>query len=84
MLKILELGNPESCLNRAADDEILFVLLDRDAAAPVAIRAWCTERIRLGKNKATDSQISEALGCAARMEAARKLRVKQMAKAAKA
>jgi hypothetical protein len=46
----------------------LFVLLSRDAAAPVAIRAWVAERLRLGKNTETDQQIVEALACARTME----------------
>ena len=64
MIKRDELSNPQSCLNRAADDEMLFVLLGRDSAAPFAIRAWAMERIRLGKNTADDPQIKEALECA--------------------
>lgn len=53
-----------SCLNRARFNELVFVLLGRDAAAPFAIRAWCAERIRLGKNAADDAQILEALSIA--------------------
>ncbi len=68
MLKREEIEQPDSCLNKAEDDERIFVLLARDKAAPVAIRAWCDERIRLGKNKASDPQIEEARDCAARME----------------
>jgi hypothetical protein len=55
-----ELTNPASCLSRARDDEWTFVLLGRDRAAPVAVRAWIEERIRLGKNVRTDVQIVEA------------------------
>lgn len=68
MLKRDELDYTESCLNKARDDERLFVLLARDPAAPVAIRAWVDERIRLGKNVLGDAQVAEALDCAARME----------------
>ena len=68
MRKLEELGNPESCLSRARFDEMLFVLLGRDAAAPAAIRAWAEERIRLGKNQRTDVQIQDAYECAATME----------------
>ena len=60
MRKRDELTCLASCLNRARDDEWLFVLLGRDAAAPVAVRAWIEERIRLGKNTRDDPQISEA------------------------
>lgn len=68
MLKRDELKNPKSCMSRARDDEMTFVLLGRDLAAPVAIRAWVEERIRLGKNQPDDPQIAEALTCADYME----------------
>jgi len=68
MIKRDEIEYSESCLNKARDDERLFVLLARDPAAPVAIRAWVAERLRLGKNAPGDSQVVEALDCADRME----------------
>lgn len=67
MRKSAEIEGP-GCLTRAWDNEMLFVLLARDAAAPVAIRAWITERLRLGLNTDADLQIHEALNCAAIME----------------
>jgi hypothetical protein len=60
MRKRDELTDPTSCLNRARADEWLFVLLGRDRAAPVAVRAWIEERIRSGKNARADAQIVEA------------------------
>ena len=69
MKKFNELANPESCLNKAKDSEMLFVLLERDPAAPSAIRAWIRERIRIGKNKPNDPKILEAEACAKYMEA---------------
>jgi hypothetical protein len=68
MIKREELSDPYSCLNRAHEDEMLFVLLGRDVAAPVAIRAWIAERIRIGKNKEDDFQILEAQLAATVME----------------
>lgn len=68
MRKRDELSNPSSCMSRAREDEWTFVLLGRDAAAPVAIRTWAYERIRLGKNKPEDAQIKEALACAKAIE----------------
>lgn len=58
----------KGCLTRARWEEMIFVLLARDRAAPVAIRAWVEERIRLGKNTRDDAQITEALACAATMD----------------
>ena len=68
MIKRDEIEDQESCFNKAHDGERLFVLLARDPAAPVAIRAWIAERIRLSKNAAGDEQIREAFECATLME----------------
>ena len=68
MIKREELTNPQSCTNRAKDHEMCFVLLARDAVAPHIIRQWARERIRLGKNKPDDAQITEALRCAEVMQ----------------
>ncbi len=67
MLKKIEKVDGQSCWNKAEDNEMVFVLLGRDAAAPAAIEAWCKERIRLGKNTNNDHQIIEARNCAAMM-----------------
>lgn len=60
MLKRDEISQPGSCLNRARDDEYLFVLLGRDEAMANTIEFWIKERIRLGKNKPDDEQLLEA------------------------
>lgn len=60
MRKRFELIDPRGCMFRASD-----------AAAPLAIRAWVGERIRLGKNQPNDPQILEAEECARTMEAER-------------
>lgn len=72
MIKKDELVREDSCLNKAADDEMLFVLLGRDEAAARTVRFWTAVRIELGKNKMDDAQIIEALNCADKMEADRK------------
>jgi len=68
MRKREELANPKSCLGKALNDEMIFVLLGRDAAAPATIRFWIGERLRLGKNQPQDPQILEAEVRAATME----------------
>jgi len=68
MRKQDELTNPNSCMSKAKDTEMTFVLIDRDVAAPAAIRYWVEKRIQLGKNKHDDPQILEALACAETME----------------
>ena len=64
MRKRDELTNEKSCMSRARDDEMTFVLLERDIAVPATIRFWVAERIRLGKNVAGDPQVVEAERCA--------------------
>jgi hypothetical protein len=68
MIKACELADSNSCLNRAMSDEMIFVLLARDRAAPAAIRSWVDERIRIGKNKRADPEIIQALVAAQEME----------------
>jgi hypothetical protein len=68
MRKRNELSNEHTCMQHAHPNEMTFVLLSRDAAAPFAIRSWVAERIRLGKNAEGDEQITEALACAQTME----------------
>ncbi len=68
MIKREELAKPASCLNKASDDEMLFILLARDPAAPATIRFWIKERIRLNKNHHDDAKIIEAEQCAQAME----------------
>lgn len=68
MIKSDEIQDPKSCFNRAKSDELVFVLLARDPAAPRAIRAWVTERLYQGINKPDDDQINEALATAEAME----------------
>lgn len=69
MRKKDELTKEHTCMQPAHPNEMTFVLLSRDAAAPFAIRAWVAERLRLGKNAEQDPQIVEALECAVTMEA---------------
>jgi hypothetical protein len=71
MRKRDELTDPASCMSRARDGEMTFVLLGRDAAAPATIRSWIAERLRLGKNRPDDPQVVEAEQCARTMEAER-------------
>ena len=68
MRKKDELSKAHTCMQTAHPEEMVFVLLGRDVAAPEAIRAWVAERVRLGKNASGDPQITEALECAATME----------------
>lgn len=68
MRKSEELSNPRSCLNRAKDDEILFVLLGRDKDTPGTIRDWVARRVKKGKNEITDPEILEALATAEYLE----------------
>lgn len=55
-----QIENPNSCLNKARDDELIFVLLARDEAAQLAVAAWIEARIKSGKNKPGDAKIQSA------------------------
>lgn len=68
MRKIDEIEQPDSCLNRARDKEMLFVLCGDEECAPDTIRDWVERRIRKGKNLPTDAKIIEALLTAKTME----------------
>jgi hypothetical protein len=52
MIKIDEMTDPESCLNRAATDEPIFVLRANDPLAPIMVRMWAEHYIA----SKTDSQ----------------------------
>jgi hypothetical protein len=60
---------PFDCVANAEPDEPMFTLLGRDATAAAALRAWVALRLAGGYNEAGDAQITEALACAAAMEA---------------
>ena len=68
MRKQFEQNDKTSCLNRALNNEMLFVLRGHDICAPETILDWCARRILRGKNKLEDKQIQEALEAANIME----------------
>lgn len=73
MTKIQEINNPLSCLNKAADDEPIFVLRASDECAPEAIRDWVHWRFIFEKNKPGDAKLNEALALAEKMTEWRRL-----------
>jgi hypothetical protein len=74
MLKRDVLSNPNSCLNKAADDEPIFVLRANDELASRLIREWAAEysfsKEFNGKHMTLvqRAKYNEALHCAAAME----------------
>ncbi len=60
MIKHQELSDPESCLNKAGYDELIFVLRSKDTAAVAAVRAWIHARVTSGQNKYSDPKIQSA------------------------
>lgn len=42
MMRKYEISNPNSCLNKAEDDEPIFVLRANDELAPALVRQWAT------------------------------------------
>lgn len=61
MKKSEEIADPNSCLNKAADDELLFVLRSKDPAMAETVRFWVSERVSLGLNEPDDDKIKSAL-----------------------
>lgn len=68
MKKYEERDNPNTCWNKAREDEMLFVLLERDDAFPGTVRYWISERIRLGLNKPGDEKLVRAEAAAKYVE----------------
>lgn len=67
MLKHEEASDPDSCWNKADDNEEVFVLLGRDIATPMAIMRWIEMRVLYQKNKASDMQIQGAYAITKRL-----------------
>lgn len=78
MIKRDELSNADSCINRAEDNEPVFVLLARDASTPDLVRQWALGRmseIQRGYKPISDmDMVTEALRFAFTMEAWRNAR----------
>lgn len=68
MIKCIELSDPKSCLNKAEQNEMIFVLRAKDPAAAATVRAWIKERISMGLNEYTDPKIQDAENCACTMQ----------------
>lgn len=73
MIKSEEISNPESCLNRAADDEPVFVLRANDLSAPTIVRLWAQDYAfeKGGVGKMTPKQLikfNESIDVANKME----------------
>ena len=54
---------PDSCYNRALNDEPMFVLLGRDPTAPFVVLFWCKLRTLLDPEGKDAAQIAEAHAC---------------------
>jgi len=61
MIKRDEIFDLTSCLNKAADDEPVFVLRAKDPVAISTILFWINRRIEDGCNKAGDAKTTEAM-----------------------
>jgi len=76
-----EIDNPDSCWNKAEPDEMIFVILARDKAAPATLRKWADERLAEGLNGPMDQKIINARAAAATME--EQFRARQLKKSGK-
>lgn len=66
--KAQNLADPNSCWNKAADDEPVFVLRAKDSAAPAVVRHW----VDITRDLHENTKRGLALGVANAMEAWRK------------
>lgn len=60
MIKANEVSNPNSCLNKAHEKELIFVIREADAAAADTIAFWIKRRMELGLNDEGDDKLYEA------------------------
>lgn len=60
MIKRDELASPDSCINRAADDEPVFVLRAKDPTFGAVIREWIELRIAAGIDDRSDPKLTRA------------------------
>lgn len=83
-LKRDELADPQSTLNRAADDEPLFVLRANDECAAAIIGAWALaySRQKRGSKGMTEAQQAKARGALAIADAMRAWKLAQVSDAA--
>lgn len=67
MTRYENIADPNSCWNKADMNSLLFILIERDRAAPATILSWIEHRIALNLNKREDGQIQDALRIANQM-----------------
>lgn len=61
MKKHEELSDPNSCWNKAADDEPVFVIRAKDPEAVGTVMEWCNRRIRHNHNSSGDKKLRDAV-----------------------
>lgn len=65
MKKRDEIEQPSSCLNKAAEDEPVFVLRAKDPIAPAAVEEWARQAQQTGRHE--PAKIEEARALAQQM-----------------
>lgn len=63
MKKYIEMANKTSTLNKADNEEMLFILRAQDVTAPKVILHWITENFET----VSESKLYDAFNCALRM-----------------
>lgn len=61
MTKAEHLADPNSCWNKAKDDEPIFVVLGRDLAYTATVHEWASARYEHGLNYFSDAKVVSAL-----------------------
>lgn len=70
MTKAELINNPESCLNRAKDDEPVFLLRAQDMLAIQTVRDWANKltQVQLSLHQTASSKVNEAFEVANQMQ----------------
>lgn len=71
MKKSDELSNTQSCLSKAGQNEMLFVLRGQDASSPKTVLFWIAENF----DTCPDAKLREAFECALSMKQTRGIKV---------
>jgi hypothetical protein len=66
--KAEELANPHSCINKAKQNEPIFVLCGSDSLAPEVIRYWASLLANQSRTEASNAKLNRALGDAGEFE----------------
>lgn len=69
MTKKEAIEDPNSCWNKAHDNDIVFILIQKDPQAPKTIQLWAAMRVLFGNDDLNAPKITSALDIADKIDA---------------